>query len=233
MEGLLNNFDPNSVKPIRDIVYETLRTAILQGEIKSGQRIVEKEYAEKFRISRTPVREALRKLETEGFVQYIPRKGVVVRAFETGDIIEIYKIRVALESMAIASAIENITETQTLQLREVLDRMEKAGRQGDAAELTQMCRLFNGIIMDASRMPRLTGLINTLQDYLEKFRKISLSGEKRRNAAITEHKAILQAILDKDSEKARRCVHDHLEGAKKALLENLGIKQTNIIKADC
>ena len=228
MEGLLNGFDPNTVKPIRDIVYDVLRTAILQGRIKAGHRIVEKEYAEKFGISRTPVREALRKLEqTEGFVQYLPRKGVVVKTFETREIIEIYTIRIALETLAAAAAVENITAEQILRLQEAVNRMEQAEGRGDTAEFLEMCRLFNGIIIEASRMPRLSGLINTMQDYLERFRTISLSGEARRKAAVLEHKAILEAMLAGDIDTARRCVCAHLESAKKALLENMGIQNVN------
>lgn len=228
MDGLLHGFNPDSVKPIRDIVYDALRTAILQGQIKSGHRIVEKEYAEKFGISRTPVREALRKLETEGFVQYLPRKGVVVKTFETGEIIEIYNIRIALETLATVAAVENITAEQTLRLREAVERMEQAERQGDKAGFQEMCRLFNGIIIEAGGMPMLTGLINTMQDYLEKYRNISLSGEDRRKAVINEHQAILAAVLAKDIDTARRCVCEHLEGAKQALLESMGIDNNGI-----
>ena len=174
-EETIGGLDLNSVKPIREIVYDHLRTAILRGVIKSGERIVEKEYAGRFGISRTPVREALRKLETEGFVQYVPRKGVVVKTFGSADIIEIYNIRIALETMAIVSAVENITAGETRRLQDTVRLMEMAWLQGDTAEFTQMCRLLT--ISLWMLMPRLTGLIYTA-DYLRNFENLAV----RRNA---------------------------------------------------
>ena len=90
-------------KPIREIAYETLKHAIITGQIPAGARIVETEYADKLHISRTPLREALRKLERDGLVEYVLRRGVVVRAFTIADVEEIYTIRNALEMLTLPS----------------------------------------------------------------------------------------------------------------------------------
>ena len=90
-------------KPIREVAYETLKNAIVTGEIPAGSRIVETEYAERMHISRTPLREALRKLERDGLVEYVVRRGVVVRAFTIADVEEIYTIRNALEMLPLSA----------------------------------------------------------------------------------------------------------------------------------
>ena len=105
------NLDPAvENKPIRDIAYETLKHAIVIGEIPAGSRIVETEYAERMHISRTPLREALRKLEIDGLVEYLPRRGVMVRTFTVDDVEEIYTIRNTLEMLTLPAVVANITD---------------------------------------------------------------------------------------------------------------------------
>jgi len=221
----MEDFDNSELKPIRDIVYESLRTAILKGDLKAWDRIVEKDYADKFNISRTPVREAIRKLEIEGFIEYVPRKGVVVKSFDAKEIMEIFSIRIALECLAVKSAINNIDEKEIGMLVKIVEEMEKADVRGNIIELYRLCKEFNEVLLNASKMPRLITIINTMQDYLERFRKITLAQRVRRTNAITEHRAILQAILNKEERKAQQLVAKHLEGAQKSLLKTLRIKK--------
>lgn len=224
-EGALNELDNSQLKPIRDIVYESLRTSILKGDLKAWERIVEKDYADRFNISRTPVREAIRKLEIEGFIEYIPRRGVVVKAFDAKEIIEIFAIRMSLECLAVKAAINNIDEAEIGCLVAIVEEMEKAEVRGNIIELYRLCTEFNEVLLKASKMPRLINIINTMQDYLERFRKITLAQRVRRTNAINEHRAILQAILNKEERKAQQLVAKHLEGAQKSLLKTLRIKQ--------
>ncbi|MFT9497511.1 GntR family transcriptional regulator [Anaerosolibacter sp.] len=210
-----------NVKPIRDIVYENLRKAIMDGKLQPGERIVEKDYAEKMNISRTPIREALRKLEIEGLVQYIPRKGVVVNGFNHEDIVEIYAIRKALEGLAMKYVIQKITEEEIGKLKKLTDCMESSNAAGDYESLFNTCKEFNEVILRASRMPKITGLINTMQEYLERFRRITMSKRTRRESAIQEHKAILQAIIDRDAERAERLVYEHLDASERVFFEGL------------
>ncbi len=214
----------SALKPIRDIVYENLRTSILEGKLRPGQRLVEIDYANKYNISRTPIREAIRKLEIEGFVEYIPRKGVIVKTFEVADIIEIYAIRTALETLAMQFTIKNINDKEIANLRVLVDKMEFTGESRDIPELINNCREFNEVLLRTSKLPRLIGIISTLQDYLERFREITLANDVRRSSAINEHKKILQAIIERDEPKAVQLTVEHLEAAKVSLLKNLGIK---------
>jgi DNA-binding GntR family transcriptional regulator len=208
------------MKPIRDIVYENLRKAIMDGKLQSGERIVEKEYADRMNISRTPVREALRKLEIEGLVQYIPRKGVVVNGFTKEDVIEIYKIRKNLEALAIRQVVEEITDEELVKLEELVEEMERADKAGDKERVFTTCKEFNELLLNISRMPRLKGMVNMLQEYLERFRRITMSKASRRSSAIKEHRAIFQAIKEKDGRKAETLVWEHLDASEKVFFQS-------------
>ncbi len=210
--------DLKNIKPIRDIVYEQLRKAILEGTIKPGERIVENEYADMLNISRTPVREALRKLEIEGFVEYIPRKGVIVKGFSLKDIIEIFEIRKALECLAVKHVVENISDEEIEALKEIIKKMEEAGKEDNYERIVDICQHFHQSILDASSMPRLQSMISTLQEYLERFKRVTLAKDTRRTSAIKEHKEIMQAIIEKDVSKAEELTIKHIDASRKAFL---------------
>lgn len=223
MEQLFEETGLSSVKPIRDIVYERLRKAILEGKIKPGERIIEKEYADKLNISRTPVREALRKLEIEGFVKHIPRKGVVVKGFSFKDIIEIYEIRKSLESLAVKHAIQNITDEEVEKLKTLVEKAEEAEKMRKFEEVFEIANEFHQNILITSSMPRLKNMINTLQEYLERFRRVTMSKDSRRLSALKEHRDILNAIIDRDVQKAEELVHKHIESSKKVFFEEFKV----------
>ena len=219
LKNILDSFNVSRIKPIRDLIYEALRQAIFEGELKAGDRLVEKDLAKKMNVSRTPVREALRKLETEGLVKHVPRKGVVVKGFKRSDIIEIYSIRKALEVLAITYTVENITDEEISKLKEKIEIMEILTYKGDTASLFNVSQEFNDILIKACRMPRLINLINTYLEYLEQFRRVTMKKKERKLKALEEHKQILQAIIDKDVEKAKALTEKHLQGALDAYLE--------------
>ena len=127
-------------KPIREVAYETLKNAIVTGEIPAGSRIVETEYAERMHISRTPLREALRKLERDGLVEYVVRRGVVVRAFTIADVEEIYTIRNALEMLTLPAIIQNATAEDIRSLRALLREMDGFDEAGDIEALSPRAR---------------------------------------------------------------------------------------------
>lgn len=214
MEQVFGDMGINNVKPIRDIVYEQLRKTILAGNLKPGERIIEKEYADKLNISRTPVREALRKLEIEGFVEYIPRKGVVVKGFSFKDIIEIYEIRKSLECLAVKNVIKNVDDEYIEKLKSTVEQMDALESQGDIEGVFDICKDFHQTILSASEMPRLMSMINTLQEYLERFRRVTMSKDSRRLSAIKEHKEILEAIIDRDVERVQEIVSRHIDNSK-------------------
>lgn len=219
METSFNTFDVSTIKPIRDVIYESLRQSIFDGELKAGDRLVEKELADKMKVSRTPIREALRKLEAEGLVEHLPRRGVVVKGFSREDVIEIYSIRKALEGLAITYTVRNITDQKIVQLKELIKEMEKLTEEGDIKELFKVNQRFNDILVNSSKMPRLIHLINTYMEYLQRLRIVTMSCKQRRLKALNEHKAILNAVIDRDEERARQLVEEHIEGSMKEYLK--------------
>lgn len=201
----------NQSKPIREIVYEALRKTIISGIIPVGERIVEKEYAERLNISRTPVREAIRRLEEEELVESIPHIGVVVKRISEEDIIEVYKIRHSLEVLATINAMENITQKEMDELEALLDLTEQKNKEGDVKEVIRLFGEFNSLIYKASRMKRLASMISKLNDYIRKFRDISITDDERRKKALVEHREILKAISEKNTVDIDRIIKEHLD----------------------
>jgi len=194
-----------------------LRQLILDGVIKPGERLVERDIAVKFRASRTPVREALRKLETEGFVEYLARKGVAVRGFNVAEIEEIYKIRKVLECLAIQNSIRNITAPQMAHLKKIVESLESE-ENDDVVKATEGLHQFDDLILDTANMPVLKGILHTIRESLERYKRINLSNRPRRKEAVREHKEILQAIIDRDEKRAEELVCRHIDNARRELM---------------
>jgi DNA-binding GntR family transcriptional regulator len=211
MDEFVKSTNFNQNKPIREIVYESLRKTIISGIIPVGERIVEKEYAERLNISRTPIREALSRLEMEELVEYIPRIGVVVKKISTDDVIEIYKIRHNLEVLAATTAMENITRDEIGNIEKLLDLTEQKNTEGDIEEVIRLFGEFNLKIYEASRMKRLAGMISRLNEYLQRFRNISISEDKRREKALREHREIMKAIVEKNKSDIDNIIKRHLD----------------------
>jgi len=220
----LQAIDPSLLVPIRNVVYDTLRQAILDGSIPPGERLVESELAETLNVSRMPVREAIRKLEAEGLLEHQPRKGVIVKGFSEEDILEIYTLREAMEALAAVQAVRRATEDEIRDLERAMneiDRLCDLGDKANAAEVFEANRIFSEGVIEACHMPRLIQVINTYKDYLERFRRITLAGASRREAVRREHRAILEAIRDRDEKRAEALTREHIRGALQAYLESL------------
>jgi DNA-binding GntR family transcriptional regulator len=211
MDEFVKNINFNQSKPIREVVYEGLRKTIISGIIPVGSRIVEKEYAERLNISRTPIREALRRLEEEELVENIPRVGVIVKRISAEDVIEIYKIRQHLEVLAAINAMENITGEEIREIEELLDLTEQKNNEGDVKEVIRLFGEFNSLIYKASRMKRLASMIVKLNDYIQKFRDISVTDDERREKALIEHREILKAIAEKNKVEISLITKKHLD----------------------
>lgn len=221
IDELVSNTDFSQNKPLRDVVYESLRTTIITGKIPVGERIIEKEYADKLKISRTPIREALKRLQSEELVEYIPKYGVVVKNVSKDDALEVYKIREALEILVINNTIDNITEDEICQIKKLLDLTEIKNSEGDLEEVQCLFKEFNTCIYKASKMNRLPLMISQLNDYLHHFRNISILDETRRKNAISEHKKILEAIVNKDRTAAEELIKKHLKDSLSIVLKEI------------
>ncbi|HHV53583.1 MAG: GntR family transcriptional regulator [Synergistota bacterium] len=208
-------------KNAREAAFEKIKEAIIKGHFKPGEKLVEQTLAQEMGVSRTPVREAIRRLEAEGFVVSIPRKGVVVSRADKEEIVQLYSIRAELEGLAARWAIENADEDDIRKLDEAISRMEETAASGDLDGVVQSNALFHDAIAQASKSRILCTLLKTLQDNIQRFRFQSLHLPGRPEAALAEHKEIVAAIKEKKTEEADRLLKEHLQNACAAALAHM------------
>ncbi|MBO8170045.1 MAG: GntR family transcriptional regulator [Thermoanaerobacteraceae bacterium] len=208
-------------KPLREIVFETLREAIISGKLKAGERLMEVQLAEEMGVSRTPVREAIRKLELEGFVVMVPRKGAYVAGISTKDITEVFEIRAALESLAASLAAERITEEELEELERLLVQVAECAQKDDLEKLIEIDTQFHDCLYKASRNDRLVQIISNLREQIQRFRTTSLASPGRMKQTLKEHKKIVEAISQRDMKLAHDLAIEHIENAENSILEAL------------
>jgi len=211
-------------KPIREIAYETLKHAIITGDLPAGSRIVETEYAERMHISRTPLREALRKLERDGLVEYMLRRGVIVRAFTIADVEEIYTIRNCLEMLTLPAIIQNATPEDILRLRTILAEMDPLTERGDAAALSPAARRFHSELTAISGLKRTIRAIEGQDEYISRFSALAIAKESRRSAAHEEHHQLVNLVEARDLEGFTALMTKHIERSKQTCLEALSAR---------
>ena len=214
-------------RPIREIAYEVLKKAIITGEIPAGERIVETEYADRLHISRTPLREALRKLERDGLVEYVMRRGVVVRAFTIEDVREIYTIRNALEMLTLESIIENTTPEDISSLREKLAVMDQLLEKDDVEGLSPLAREFHWQLTSISQQKRILRVIESQDQYIRRFSAMSIRQENRRSAAHQEHHQLVDYMESRDLPKFKELMKSHIERSMENCLDALAAQKQN------
>lgn len=209
-------------KSIREQVYDYLKDEIVNGKIKEGSRIVEEEFAEKLNISRTPLREAIRMLELEGLIEAREKGGVTVPKTTKKDVEEVVKIRIALETVIFEELFERVTKKDIERLEEnvakaaaIVDDEEKS------LEVFKYFSEFNKILYSISDLPRVVTLINNLNLYLKKFRKISAENNNRRLSAHRDHTKIVELIKSGKKEEAIAVNRKHLLEAKEFLIKQV------------
>ena len=207
-------------KSMREKVYDTLKQMIIDGVIKPGERIIETEYSNKFQISRTPIREAIRMLELEGLVES-QTTGVIVKTLTREEISEIYKIRIALESLIIEEIIKKINNQDIKKLEKVLKNTKKAFEVKDIEKVFSLFTEFNQILYDIASLPKVTGMINNINLYLKRFRKLSIDNPSRKEEAFEDHVQILEAIKNKELSTAISINRMHLEKSMNFILSKL------------
>ena len=231
MDQRLTPIKLDSYQPLREVVCESLRDAIRKGILKPGQRIMEIKLAEELGVSRTPVREAIRKLELEGYVVMMPRRGTYVADMSIRDINEIFEIRTALESLSNGLAAEHITEDELEHLQRllvVIGGYIKEYEDGPVCEaamdkIVKTDIEFHDLLYHAARNNRLVGIISNLRDQLTRFRTLSMSYPGRLEATLDEHREIVETIANGDGRAARKAAVHHMENSEKTLLKAMDI----------
>ncbi len=206
-------------RSLRDQIHDRLRRAILTGSLAPGTPVVESELAETFGASRTPIREALRRLESEGLVEPRGLRGSVVRELRADELACIYEIREALESLAARRASRTFVEGDYRTLESFVKEMRAS--LDDAVAFERATSAFADYLVDRADGPRLRRMLGELRDDIATWRFLSLSNPVRREATIEEHTAILAAMRSCDEEAIAAATTAHLRNARASVLAQL------------
>lgn len=228
MSNKLTPIKLDSYQPLREVVFETLRDAIRKGILKPGERLMEIHLAEQLGVSRTPVREAIRKLELEGYVIMMPRRGTYVSNLSIKDINEVFEIRTSLDSLASGLAAERITDEELEHLQRLLVVIGEAIKEKNMEKIVEADTKFHDILYQASRNNRLVGIIYNLREQLTSFRAKSMAYPGRLAETLEEHRRIVDTIAQGDAVAAQKASEYHMERSEHTLLLSMEDKDGNM-----
>ena len=211
--------------PLRDVVFNTLRQAILRGELKPGERLMEIQLANKLGVSRTPIREAIRKLELEGLVLMIPRKGAEVAKITEKNMLDVLEVRRALEELAVKLACERITEEEIQELKDAADAFQKTLSEKDITKIAEADEAFHDVIFKSTGNDRLIQLLNSLREQMYRYRLEYLKREEYHSQLLEEHQQIIDRITRKDQSEAAELIDRHIGNQVDVMLEMIRHKK--------
>ena len=230
MEQRLAPIKLDSYRPLREAVCESLREAIRKGILRPGDRLMEIQLSEELGVSRTPVREAIRKLELEGYVIMMPRRGTYVADLSIRDVNEVFEIRTSLDALAGELAAERITDEELEALQRLLVKLGHYIEEGDMDKIVDTDTKFHDILYQASRNSRLFGIISNLREQLTRFRTTSMSFPGRLKATLDEHRRLVEAIAQGDAAEARAAAEYHMEKSEQTLLKSMELVKKQAAK---
>lgn len=213
--------------PLRDFVFITLRQSILTGELKPGERLMEIHLAHKLGVSRTPIREAIRKLELEGLVTMVPRRGAEVAQITEKSMGDVLEVRRALDALCAELACDRITEDELRALKQSCDNFEQSVKDGDVQRIAQADVALHDIIVRATGNQRLIQLVNNLSEQMFRYRFEYIKGGAQHQTLIEEHRIIYQSIVGKDRETAAAAAKTHIDNQKKAIMRRIRLDKEN------
>ncbi|MCM1283061.1 MAG: GntR family transcriptional regulator [Muribaculaceae bacterium] len=196
--------------PLRDVVFHTLREAILRGDLKPGERLMELQLASKLGVSRTPIREAIRMLEQEGLAVTMPRRGAEVAKMTLKDMEDVLEIREVLDELAVKSACARITAEQLQRLSVVNQQFESSTGTGDVKMIAEADETFHDVIYEATGNPKLVAMLNNLREQMYRYRIEYVKDPRNYPVLIREHEAILQGLKDRDVEQSVSAMQEHV-----------------------
>ena len=214
----MEKFTIEDHKPLRELVFEEIRRSILEGDLKPGQRLMEIDLAEKLGVSRTPIREAIRKLELEGLVAIEVRKGAYVAGISVLEMIDILEVRSVLEGLAASLAAKKITEEEIQFLKEVSGKFDQAVIENNMTNMLEYNTKFHNIIFEATKNKKLIQMANSLQELVLRFKVAYFKEYKRARDIPTEHEMIVSAICNRDPVAAQKNGQHHVEKLTEALI---------------
>jgi DNA-binding GntR family transcriptional regulator len=213
------NINTNEYLPLRDVVFNTLRDAILTGKLVPGERLMENQLAEKLGVSRTPVREALRMLELENLVELVPRKGAQVLDMSEKDITNILEVRSALEGLATSLACKKMTKEDLQQLKNMEVDFEKAVADNDVEHFVDIDEDFHDLIFAATENDKLINIFRNLRIQLYRYRMAQAkNNETSMSTIVAHHRSIIRAIENHDAEEGASIAQGHIKYQTESIL---------------
>jgi len=203
---------------LREKILETIRDAITSGSLKAGEKVAEPELAERFGISRTPIREAFRQLESEGYLTVIPRKGAVVVSFSSKEIEEFYAIKSILEGYAAHQACNNLTEKEIDRLGAINEKLRQLADAGEIKQFFKVHNDFHELFRRGADNAKLDELISGLVSKFQRLRYESLSKPGRMKISVQEHVKIIEAFKARDAVQAEQIVRKSAEYGGRVLM---------------
>lgn len=204
-----------------DSVHATLREAIVSGQLHVGDKLVEERIARQFGVSRTPVREAIMKLEAEHLVIRIPRRGLVVRSLSEEEVLQVYTVRTALDSLAARLAASEARPAERAELRWLNDSLREVTRQCDAFKAAELSTRFHEALAQATHNDMLVHFVRQINDRVRRLGEVTLGPPERSLASVAEHDRLLDALDARDPEAAEQIARAHSSNAHQALVASL------------
>ena len=203
-------FESTSHGSLGSKIFILLRDRILNESYKCGDKLNELTLAKELKISRTPIREALKQLELEGLVESIPNKGVYVKGFSPRDIDDMFEIRLSLEELAVSFAIDRMDEVHLAKIKEVFELLEFYTTKGDFDKVNDFNILFHESIYQATQSTYFEQILKDIHYYVSVTSRHSIARPERLESSLVEHRAILEAIVDGDKDEATERIQRHI-----------------------
>ena len=215
------HLEMNEYLPLRDVVFNTLRQAILRGELKPGERLMEIALSQRLGVSRTPVREAIRMLEQEGLVIMIPRKGAQVAEISEKDLKDVLEVRLGLEELAVRIACQRITEEELEELEQAVKEFEEAMKEDNLGVLAAADVKVHEVIYGSTHNKRLVQIISNIREQMYRYRVEYLKEGETRDVLVKEHEELTKAIRERDVERAKQLSFQHIENQRMAIMRSI------------
>ena len=225
--------DMDEFLPLRDVVFNTLRRAILKGQLKPGERLMEVHLANRLGVSRTPIREAIRKLELEGLVIMIPRRGAEVARITEKSLKDVLEVRRALDVLRVELACLWIYENGNKGLGTAYQEFKKAAQGKDAAVIAQADVAFHDIIVEAVGNLRLQQLVNNLSEQMYRYRFVYINEEEQHDNLIAEHKEIYESIASRDKKRAAKAARLHIDNQESSIIRQIRMENESRLNKQC
>lgn len=215
----------NEYLPLRDVVFNTLRQAILRGELEPGERLMEIQLADRLGVSRTPIREAIRKLELEGLVLMIPRKGAEVAKISEKSLRDVLEVRRSLEELAAELACQRMTENDLAELEAAQDAFRQSIEDGDAMTIAETDEHYHDVIYQGTGNDRLVQILANLREQMYRYRLEYIKDAAKRQILVVEHDHILKALRERHVAEAKAALREHIDNQEITVSRNIKEQQ--------